>query len=217
MRNFVSIAAAVLIAGVGQLAGSLPAGAQAVAGKEYQVVSPAQPTESKGKVEVLEFFSYGCPHCSELEPLLEKWAKAQSKDVEIRRVPITFGRDAWTPFAKMYYALEALGELDRLHAAVFDALHNQRVSLNVEASQFEWMAGKGIDSKKYQDVYKSFAVQSKVARAQQIAAAYKITGVPTMAVGGRFITSGSLAGTHEGMLRTVDQLIVTARADLTKK
>lgn len=217
MRKSVSIAAAVLIAGAVQLAVSGPATAQLVAGKDYVLVSPAQPTESKGKVEVLEFFSYGCPHCSEFEPLLEKWTKAQGKDVELRRVPITFGRDVWLPLAKMYYSLEALGELDRMHAVVFDAVHNQRVPLNVEAAQFEWMASKGIDAKKYQDVYKSFAVQSKVARAQQVAAAYKISGVPTMAVGGRFTTSASLTGSHENMLRTIDQLIVTARADLGKK
>lgn len=217
MRKFVPIAIAILFAGVGQLAISLPASAQAVAGKDYQVVIPAQPTESKGKVEVLEFFSYGCPHCHELEPQLDKWVKAQGKDVEVRRVPITFGRDVWLALAKMYYTLEALGELDRLHGPVFDALHNQRVPLNVEAAQFEWIASKGIDAKKYQELYKSFTVQSKVARAQQIAAGYKITGVPTMAVGGRFMTSGSLAGSHEAMLRVVDQLIVTARAELAKK
>lgn len=217
MRKLVSITAAVLIAGVVQLTANLPAAAQAVAGKDYVVVSPAQPTESKGKVEVIEFFSYGCSHCNEFEPLLDKWTKAQGKDVEVRRVPITFGRDVWVPLAKMYYALEALGELDRMHRVVFDAVHNQRVPLNVEAAQFEWIAGKGIDAKKYQDIYKSFTVQSKVARAQQVAAAYKITGVPTMAVDGRFVTSGSLSGSHEGMLRTIDQLIVTARADIAKK
>jgi thiol:disulfide interchange protein DsbA len=217
MRKFGSIAAAALIAGVVQLAASMPAAAQAVAGKDYVVVNPAQPTETKGKVEVVEFFSYGCPHCGEFEPLLDKWTKAQGKDVELRRVPITFGREVWIPLAKMYYSLEALGELDRMHGVVFDAIHNQRVPLNVEGSQFEWIATKGIDAKKYQDVYKSFSVQSKVARAQQVAAAYKISGVPTMAVGGRFMTSGSLTGSHEGMLRTIDQLIVTARADLGKK
>lgn len=217
MRKLGSIAAAALIAGFVQFAAPLPAAAQAVEGKDYVPVKPAQATESKGKVEVLEFFSYGCPHCSEFEPMLERWAKAQGKDVEVRRVPITFGRDVWIPLAKMYYSLEALGELDRMHGAVFDAMHNQRVPLNVEAAQFEWIASKGIDAKKYQGVYKSFTVQSKVARAQQVAAAYKITGVPSMAVGGRFITSGSLTGSHEGMLRTVDQLIVTARADIAKK
>ena len=217
MRQLVSIAAAVLIAGMVQIMTSLPAAAQAVAGKDYVAVNPAQPTESKGKVEVLEFFSYGCPHCGEFEPLLDKWAKTQGKDVEIRRVPITFGREVWIPLAKMYYALEALGELDRMHGVVFDAMHNQRVPLNVEAAQFEWIAGKGIDAKKYQDVYKSFTVQSKVARAQQVAAAYKISGVPTMAVGGRFMTSASLTGSHEGMLHTLDQLIVSARADMAKK
>ena len=217
MRKLLPFAAAALIAGVAQFAISLPAAAQLAAGKAYLLASPAQPTETKGKDEVLEFFSYGCPHCQELEPQLDKWSKAQGRDVELRRVPITFGRDVWTPLAKMYYALEAMGELERMHGVVFDALHNQRVPLNVEAAQFEWIAGKGLDGKKYQDLYKSFTVQSKVARAQQIAAAYKITGVPTMAVGGRFMTSGSLTGSHGAMLRTGDQLIVTARADLGKK
>lgn len=216
MRKLGSIAAVALLAGALAQFPAIAADAP-VAGKDYVAVNPAQPTDSKGKVEVLEFFSYGCPHCHEFEPLLEKWTKAQSKDVEFKRVPITFGRDVWVPLAKMYYALEALGELDRMHPIVFDAIHNQRTPLNVENAQFEWMAAKGIDGKKYQEVYKSFAVQSKVARAQQIAAAYKITGVPTMAVGGRATTSGSLTGSHEAMMRVVDQLVVTARADLAKK
>lgn len=216
MQKLGTLAAAALL--VGALV-QLPAAAAdaPIAGKDYTVVNPAQPTEAKGKVEVIEFFSYGCPHCHEFDPLLEKWAKGAAKDVEVKRVPITFGRDVWVPLAKMYYTLEALGELERMHGAVFEALHNQRVPLNVENAQFEWIASKGIDGKKYQDLYKSFTIQSKVARAQQIAAGYKITGVPTMAVGGRFMTSGSLTGSHEGILRVVDQLIVTARADLGKK
>lgn len=216
MQKTGSLAAIALL--VGALVQFPAAAADApVAGKDYTVVNPAQLTEAKGKVEVIEFFSYGCPHCHEFDPLLEKWTKGAAKDVEVKRVPITFGRDVWVPLAKMYYTLEALGELDRMHNAVFEALHNQRVPLNVENAQFEWIASKGIDGKKYQDLYKSFTVQSKVARAQQIAAGYKITGVPTMAVGGRFMTSGSLTGSHENMLRVVDQLIVTARADLGKK
>lgn len=210
MRKFASIAvvATSLLLGMSAAVAQAPA-----AGKDYDPVSPAQPTETKNKVEVIEFFSYGCPHCSDFEPVLAKWIKAQNKDqVEVRRIPITFGRDVWVPLAKMYYTLEALGELDRLNGMVFDAIHNQRVPLNVEATQSDWIVSKGIDRKKYTDLYQSFTIQSKVARAQQIAAAYKITGVPTLAVNGKYQTSASKAGGFESMLSVVDQLVAIEKS-----
>lgn len=214
MRKFASIA----VVATSLLLGLSAAMAQApIAGKDYDLVSPAQPTDAKNKVEVVEFFSYGCPHCNDFEPVLAKWIKSQNKDqVEVHRIPVTFGRDVWVPLAKMYYTLEALGEVDRLHGAVFDAIHNQRVPLNVEATQFDWIASKGVDRKKYTDLYQSFTIQSKVARAQQIAAAFKISGVPTLAVNGKYQTSASKAGGFEPMLNVVDQLVATEKGGSKK-
>lgn len=186
--------------------------AAAVAGKDYTPVSPPQATDDKSKVEVIEFFSYGCPHCHDFEPILEKWAKGLPKDVEVKRVPITFGRDVWVPLAKMYYTLEAMGELERMHAKVFNAMHNERVPFNNEQTQFQWMAANGLDGKKYQDTYKSFAVHSKTMRAQQIAAAYKVNGVPAVAVNGKYMTSASLTGSYEALTKVLDDLIQQERA-----
>lgn len=194
-----------------------PATTAIVAGRDYTELKPAQATETAGKIEVLEFFSYACPHCADFDPDLNAWAKQAPKDVELRRVPITFGNPRWLPLARMYFALEALGELPRLHGKVFHAIHQDSVQLSEEAVQFDWIAKQGIDGKKYQDVYRSFAVQSKLARAQQVAAAYKIQGVPALAVEGKYLVNSAAAGSHAKMLDFTDQLIVKARAARPKK
>jgi thiol:disulfide interchange protein DsbA len=199
--------------------GGSPATAQAPAlqeGRDYKVISPAQPTDAVGKIEVLEFFSYACPHCADFDPVLNNWAKAAPKDVVLRRVPITFGRDQWVPLAKLYYTLEALNELPRLHSKVFDAIHKEDVKLLAENVQFDWIARQGIDRKKYVETYNSFTVQSKVARAQQVAQAYKIQGVPTMAVNGKYLANTPSGGTHAQLLTNTDQLINRARGEIKK-
>lgn len=187
-----------------------------VAGRDFLAVTPAQPTEAQGKLEVLEFFSYACPHCHDFDAPLNAWAKAAPPDVALRRVPITFGRDQWVPLARLYYTLEALGELGRLHAKVFEAIHKDNVTLTQENTQFDWAAKQGIDRKKYVEVYQSFAVQSKVSRANQQAAAYKIQGVPALAVDGKYLLTGSLAGTHAKMLSLTDQVLARARSERKK-
>lgn len=193
------------------------AAAKLTAGREYVIVNPPQPTEAgAGKIEVVEFFWYGCPHCFDLEPVLDKWAKTLPKDVEFRRVPTIF-RESWIPGARIYYALEAIGELPRLHGDVFNAIHTERINLNDEKILKEWMAKKGVDSKKFADAYNSFAVQTKTKRAQQVTQGYKITGVPAMAVDGKYLTSVSQTGSHEALTATLDQLIQQARAEKAKK
>ena len=186
-------------------------------GRDFVAVNPPQPTEAVGKIEVLEFFSYSCPHCNEFDPALNAWAKAAPKDVVLRRVPITFGNPKWVPLAKLHYALEAMGELPRLHSKVFDAIHKDSVLLTDESTQFGWVAKQGVDRTKFTEVYKSFAVQGKVARAQQLAAAYKIQGVPALAVEGKYLITGQNAGSHAAMLSIADQLIVRTRAERPKK
>lgn len=183
-------------------------------GREYNPIDPPVPGDAAGKIEVIEFFSYMCPHCFHFEPVLNKWSKggavAEGKDVVFRRVPVVF-RDSWAPTAKIYYALEALGEVERMHLAAFEAIHNGRVDLNNEKVLEGWIGKKGLDAKKFMETYRSFTVQSKVARSKQMAEAYGIQGVPALTVDGRFRTSGSFAGSYDDLLKVVDGLIVKAR------
>jgi thiol:disulfide interchange protein DsbA len=199
------------------LSGSLQA--KVVAGKEYMVLSPVQATEvGAGKIEVLEFFWYGCPHCHELEPHLNKWTKKLPKDAEFRRLPAVF-RTSWEPGARAFYALEALGELERFHGPLFEAIHVDRVVQNPgdEKAMTDWLVKKGVDAKKYADALNSFSVQTKVKRAQQIVQGYRIQGVPAMAIDGRYLTSVSLAGSHDAMFAALDELILLARSERAKK
>lgn len=181
-------------------------------GRDYDLLSSPQPTESRGKVEVIEFFSYMCPHCAHFEPVLAKWVKALPKDVVFRRVPVIF-RPQWEAPAKLYYTLEALGELDKLHGAAFDAIHGQGLNLMTDSAVIDWAASKGIDRKKFSDVYGSFTVQSKMLRAKQMQAAYNIPGVPALVVAGKYRTPDNFSGGHEGMLQLADGLIAKARSE----
>ncbi|MBI4754116.1 MAG: thiol:disulfide interchange protein DsbA/DsbL [Betaproteobacteria bacterium] len=207
-----------LVAVVATLASLLLGAASAapVAGRDYTEVRTPQPTESGDKVEVLEFFWYGCPHCFDLEPKVAAWAKKLPKDAELRRIPVAF-RDSWLPGARIYYTLEAMGDLARLHGPVFDAIHVEHINLGDEKVMLDWMASKGVDRKKFAETYSSFSVNSKVQRAQQITKGYGLDGVPAMAVNGRWVTSGTLTGSHDSMLSVVDQLIARARAEKGRK
>ena len=181
-------------------------------GQAFETLGTRIPTEVAGKVEVIEFFSYGCPHCRDFEPLLDEWVKKLPPDVNFVKVPITFNRPEWTTLARLYYTLQAMGEADRMGLAVFAAIHDERRPLYREDALMEWVAGSGLDAKRFSDTYKSFGVQSKVQRASQIAAAYKVRGVPMMAVDGRYTVSVGAAGGFDKMLKEVDQLIVRARS-----
>lgn len=198
------------------LALSLLSGASLAAdireGKEYALLPQTQPTDAKGKVEVIEFFWYGCPHCYEFEPTLKTWTKSLPPDVAFRRVPADFGR--WTGGAKLFYALEALGEEDRLHKELFDAIHgNERLNFNSEAAVADWMAKKGIDKKKFADAYNSFSVQSNVSRAQQLTRSYALTGVPTVIVGGKYLTNNGMTNGFDAMPAVLNQLVAKVRAE----
>jgi len=190
-------------------------------GVQYSVYRPAQPTDSKGKIEVTEFFWYGCSHCFHLEPGLEKWAKKLPKDVVLRRVPAVFpGRDGspgpWGAGAKVYYTLETMGLLDRLHEDVFNAVNVERSRVIFDDNVlFDWIAGKGVDRRQFIDVYNSFAVQSKVRRAMQLTDAHGLDGVPALIVDGRYRAANT--DNNELTLSVVDQLIEMARKDHTAK
>lgn len=191
------------------------ASAQLVEGKNYDRIKNPQPTESGNKIEVIEFFSYGCPHCAELEPYLEGWLAKLPPDVAFRRVPVFF-QERWVPLGKVYYTLDALGEERKLSPDVFKAIHGQGVSLWDDKKFFEWAASKGLDAKKVADVYNSFAVNGKMSRAKQQAQQFNIQSVPTVVVDGKFITGSERVGTHAQLPAAIEELVNKARAERKK-
>lgn len=199
------------------LAAGLAGAVELREGKHYTVFNPPQPTEARDKVEVTEYFWYGCSHCFNLDPLLAKWVKRLPKDVNFRRVPAIFQDGRWAPGAKLFYTLEAMGLLDRLHTEVFDAIHIDRVNLADDRVLFDWIAKKDVDAKKFADTYNSFAIQSKVMRAQQQTQALNLNGVPALVVDGRYMPATGAAGSYGDVLGIVDQLIDKARKDRAGK
>jgi len=208
-RSFVGAVVALAAA----FAVALPSFAQSV-GKDYTLISPAQPTDDAGKIEVIEFFSYGCPHCAEFNPLLAAWVAKLPSDVVIKKVPVTFGRAAWANIARLYYTLEVTGDVARLESDIFKAIHNDHTNLFEERAVVEWVSKKGIDAKKFTDIYNSFGVNSKVKRGDQQAQVYKIQGVPTLVVEGKFLVTGR---DFNDQLAIADKLIAKARAEKSGK
>lgn len=192
------------------LAWSASAQAESQQGKQYTLVSPAQPTETGKNIEVLEFFSYACPHCNDLEPLLNPWVKKLPQDVTFRRLPAVFSEN-WMIYARIFYAFEAMGVLEKQHPAIFNAVHVQHINLGNEKTLLEWVGKQGLDSKKFAEVYGSFSVMNKAQRAKQLTRAYGITGVPSIAVEGAYLTSASQTGSHEQMFPVLDELIKKVR------
>src|SRR5260221_10355284 len=180
----------------------------------YAPLNPPQPTDSPGKIEVVEFFWYGCPHCYSMEPAVNAWLKTMPKDVVFKRVP-AYPSESWGPMVSMYYTLEAMGLLDPFHAKVFDAIHKQNVNLNSKAKRDEWLKANGIDPAKFAEVEKSFSVSTKVARARQLTQGYKVDSVPRFVVNGKYVTSGEQAGGNEKIFPTIDQMIAVVRKDKT--
>ena len=192
-------------------AGSAAAQGGPVEGTHYtKLAQPVAVSVPAGKIEVVEFFSYGCPHCFALEPTLEAWAKRLPNDVVFKRVPVGFNA-LYENYQKIYYALEAMGQVDAMHHKVFNAIHQQRLRLDKEADLAAFMTANGVDGAKFVELFKSFTVQSKVKQAQQLSQAYKIDGVPAMGVQGRYITSGSQAGSNERALAVTDALVQSVR------
>ncbi|MGQ0577384.1 MAG: thiol:disulfide interchange protein DsbA/DsbL [Betaproteobacteria bacterium] len=163
---------------------------------EYKRINPPQPAAGKG-VEVLEFFNYACSHCYDFEPLLKSWLKTQPKDVEFRYVPVVFN-ERMLPLAKTYYALEEMGLLEKLHDGVYEAIHQKRVNLADRAVMIQWIAGQGVDAKKFEATYDSFSVDSKAQRAGKLTRDYRITATPYVAVAGRYQTAPSLTLRADG-------------------
>ena len=198
------------------LATATSASAQIIAGKDYLIINPPQPTDSGKNVEVLEFFWYGCPHCNALQPSLGAWVKQKPADIEFRRVPAVLGQ-SWIPLTQVFYTLEALGLTARLHDDVFTAIHTNKVRLQDPKTLFGWVAKHGVDRKKFEDTYNSFGVRSRVQRAIDMSRTYNIPGTPAIVIDGRYLTAPHLglgkgaALSYERYFQVVDHVVALAR------
>ncbi len=180
-------------------------------GSDYVVLDKRAPVEAPaGKVEVVEFFWYSCPHCHHFEPALEEWIKKAPKDVVVRRVPVAFRPD-FEPQQRLYYVLEAMNKVEELHKKVFHAIHVEKQAMNTAELVTGWAEKQGLNKAKFVEMYNSFSVATKARKATQLQDAYKVDGVPAVGVAGRFYTSGTLAQTMDRALLVTDYLIIQAR------
>jgi thiol:disulfide interchange protein DsbA len=186
--------------------------AEVEAGRDYKELSPVQPTHTGGKIEVLEFFFYGCSHCFHLHSALSAWEKKMPKDVELQYVPVIF-RDSWEGMARTFYALEALGQLHRLHDDLFNAWNVNNIDLSDEAKVTEFVTKRGIDQAKFSAALNSFAMSSKVARSNQMVRDYGIRGTPTIVVEGKYVITGLEPA---DTIKVLDVLIAKARKERSK-
>jgi thiol:disulfide interchange protein DsbA len=177
---------------------------------DYVLIAP-QPVSVPGKIEVIEFFHYGCESCNRLEPQLRAWLKTLPQDTSFRRVP-ALRRTAWVPLTRVYFALEELGELERLHAQVYQAVHERGLNLGNSTELYAWAQQSGLDSVKLEEILDSDLVRTQVQRARDATVAYGIRATPSFVVDGKYMTSGSMVGSLEALLPTVDGLIDKARA-----
>ena len=198
--------ASLLFAGAGARA-QAPA---PVEGRDYTRIDPPQPTTAVGKVEVLEFFSYGCPHCNAVEPALQAWVRTLPADVAFKRVPVPFLFNAEN-FQRLYYALETMGLVDAMQAKVFAAVHVEKLRLDKPEDIAAFVAKNGGDSMKFLATFKSFSVATSVARAKKMVADYKVDSVPTLTIQGRYMTSPAQAGGVAQAFAAADALIQRSR------
>ncbi len=210
-RDFASILVA--SGAVASLLGSGAARAETIVpveNRDYTKIEPPQPTSSPGKVEVLEFFSYACPHCSAFEPTLEAWAHGLPGDVVLKRVPVPFMFNA-DNFAHIYYALETLGLVGKMQMKIFSAVHVDHLRLDKPEDAAALVAKNGGDGAKFLAAFKSFSVATSVARSKKMTADYRIDGVPSLTIQGRYLTSPSLAASEAKSLLVADALIQRSR------
>jgi protein dithiol oxidoreductase (disulfide-forming) len=199
-----------LIAGL--LAVGLPAFSQeprARAGLDYRQIE-AQPVASSERIEVIEFFWYGCPYCFRLQQPLEHWLARKPADVELRRIPAIF-RESWVPHARLYYTLDALGETDRLHSQVYESFHIDRENLNTAHGTAQWAARHGIDRERWLNAYRSEEVERAIEASRESTRRYAIRGTPSLVVDGRYLTSSGMTETVAGVIPILEDLILIAR------
>ncbi|MEJ5153048.1 thiol:disulfide interchange protein DsbA/DsbL [Comamonas sp. MYb396] len=207
-REFSTLAASATAASALSLPFATGANAQAKfkEGKDYlKLAKPVTPDAPAGKVEVIEFFWYSCPHCNAFEPQFEAWAKAAPKNLQIRRVPVAFN-NTFVPQQKIYFALESMGLIPDVHVKVFRAIHVERQRLNKDDEIFAWMDKNGVDLAKFKEAYNSFSVAGQVRKATQLQESYGVEGVPSLGVAGKYYTDGTRAGSMSNVLQVVEFL-----------
>ena len=193
---------------------SLAAAAQDLQpGKDYGVVTPPQRTDDPSKIVVIEFFSYGCPHCNAFNPSLTLWENRLPKDVRLEREAVIFGRQPWQKLAQIYYALQTIGKAEQLTPSIYGALHVERVNWQTDNDIIDWMAAHGVNREQFAGAMSSFSMRTYVTRGDQLAAAYKVLSVPTIAVDGKYMLPINDNGDFLSQLAIVDQLIEKARAE----
>ncbi len=177
----------------------------------YEVLSNPQPTANPDKIEVIEFFWYGCPHCYRLEPLMTKWLETKPDNVQFIRQPAAFNT-MWEQHARVYFTAEALGVVDKVHADLFDTIQNKANKLTEEADLVKFFKEYGVSEQDFKSTFNSFLVDSKVRQAKSLPARYGITGVPALIINGKYVTSGPIAKSHEKMMAVLDKLIASEAA-----
>ena len=197
--------------GLLSLAGMAPL-AVAQQREPFQMLPNPVPAEVEGKIEVIEFFHYGCPHCRNFFPLVKDWLTRLPEDVAFRKVPAIWGNEQLRGLARLYFTAERTGTLEIIEEAIFVAVQDERLPIHTEDGVRNWLNRFELDPQAFMDTYKSFALQAMLQRADQVARAYRVQGVPTMAVGGRYVTSASMTGSHPATLEVVDHLIGELRA-----
>lgn len=216
-KSLIGRLAAYTFALVSLLALALPAQAQLAAGVDFAEIKPPLQVDNPAKIEVVEFFSYACPHCNDLNPIVKKWAAKLPADVAFKRVPVSFNSPFYQLMAKLFYTLESLGEMEKLDAAAFDAIHVKGLKLIDEKSVQEWAVSQGVDAKKFSDAFKSFSVNSNVKRADQLSRSAKIPGVPALVVHGRYLVVGKNVKNHDELLALTEKVIDKVRGERTAK
>jgi len=210
-REFSATVAGVLGASALMAPPSVLAQGRPQEGKDFRAIEKKVPVEAPpGKIEVVEFFWYSCPHCNAFEPRLNAWLKKLPPDVSFRRVPVAF-RDDFVPQQRLYYTLEAMGKVDQLHDKVFAAIHDQHQPTNREDTILAFVEKNGVDRAKFQELYNSFAVSTKARKAKQLQDQYEVDGVPAIGVAGQYYTDGTMAGGMDRALQVVDFLVAEAR------
>ncbi|MGE0876999.1 MAG: thiol:disulfide interchange protein DsbA/DsbL [Burkholderiales bacterium] len=200
-------AAMLVLVSFGALAQKVP-----VLGREYQLLEPPRPVATGSRIEVIEFFYYGCPICYEAQPHISRWLLKTGPAVTLRRVPAV-STEGWEPFAKTYYALEATGLLGRLHWPVYDNHHFDGKRLNEVKNLLEWLGQNGVDAAKFAEVLNSEETSAKVAVAQKMLDAYKVRGVPSFVIDGKYVTSARMANGVKEMMEVVEYLVQRAAAE----
>ena len=196
---------------------ALPVAAQQVRRDvDYRIIPQPQPVQTGERIEVIDFFFYACPYCNELAPHLERWVKRKPADVVFRRMPVV-RHDTWVPLAKTYFALEAMGEAERLHAAVYRSYHVEDLYMSQEKVIAEWAAKQGLDSEKFMSIYRSDEVRQKVEMARKMTRDYDIQGTPSVVVDGKFLTSSSMTPGVPQVIPVIDGLVRLSRQQRLEK